>query len=97
METIFDVAPAKTGTKPAKVFKDRGVTISVFPNHATVKDRDVTFFNSLIERTYKNGMEFKRAYSFGKDDLLRVQQLVGHAYAWIVNEEAAARKEKQAK
>lgn len=87
-------APADTATKPVKVFRDRGLSVSVFANKATVGDREMTFFNTYIQRSYKDGDQYKTTHALGKDDLPRGQLLFAQAWEWIVNEEAAARKKK---
>lgn len=84
-----------TSTKPAKVFRIRGLSVSVFQNRATVRDREVIFPNVHLQRTYKDGDAFKTTTSLGRDDLLVAQQLLQQAWQWIVTEEAAARKKKK--
>jgi hypothetical protein len=96
-QPVLTDAPAEApGKKPAHVLTDRGLSVSVFANTATVRDREVTFFDSYIQRTYKDGEEFKKTHKLAKDDLLKAAQLLTQAWAWIVDEEAAARKEKKA-
>jgi hypothetical protein len=92
--------PADTSTnKPAQVFKDRDLSVSIFPNTVTVRDREMTFFNSSIQPSYKDpkdGNAFKTTHTLGKDDLLRAGQLLSQAWAWIVTEESSLRKKSAA-
>ena len=83
-----------TSTKPAKVFRIRGLSVSVFQNRATVRDREVIFPKVHLQRTYKDGDTFKTTTSLGRDDLLVAQQLLQQAWEWIVTDEAAARTKK---
>ena len=96
MPTALTDTPAVTSTKPVKVFRDRGLSVSVFANKSTVRDREMTFFNTDIQRSYKDGETFKTTHSLGKDDLPRAQLLLAQAWEWIVNEEAVARRKKDA-
>lgn len=79
-------------TKPVKVFRVRGLSVSVFQNRATVRDREVIFPKVHLQRTYKEGDTFKTTTSLGRDDLLVAQQLLQQAWEWIVTDEAAKRK-----
>jgi hypothetical protein len=87
---------AKTGTKPVKVFRAGRLSATVFKNSATVRDREVTFFNTYLQRTYKDGEAFKTANSLGTEDLLPAQQLLSQAWAWVVEEEAKLRQKAKA-
>ena len=85
-------ASVETSKKPVKVCRDRNLSVSIFPNTATVRGKEMTFFNSQIQRSYKDGDEFKATHSLGKDDLLRAAQLLSQAWTWIVDEETSRRK-----
>ena len=78
-------------TKPVKSFRLRGVSVAVFENHTQSEGRDVTFHKVSVQKTYKEGEEFKTTTSFGRDDLPVVQMLLGRAWEWILETEAAAR------
>jgi hypothetical protein len=91
-QPTLNEAQADTTTKPVNVFHDRGLSVAVFANKATVRDREMTFFDTSIERTYKDGEGFKKTHTLGKDDLPRAQLLLAQAWEWIVNQEAALRK-----
>ena len=60
---------AQTPTKPVKSFRLRGISASVFENTAKTKDREVTFHKVSLQRTYRDGDEWKNTTSFGRDDL----------------------------
>lgn len=82
---------AKTSGKPVKIFRIRGLSVSIFYNRSTVRGREIAFPNVYLQRTYKVGDTFKTTTSLGRDDLLVAQQLLQQAWQWIVTEEAAAR------
>src|SRR5438093_530214 len=83
--------PMGTLTDPAARPLSRSAGSSV---PANVRDHEMTFFNTEIQRTYKDkdSEGFKSTHSLGKDDLPRVQLLLGRAWEWIVDQEAALRK-----
>jgi len=89
--------PTQTASKPVRVFRAGRLSASVFKNMVKVRDRDVAFFNTYLQRTYKDkeGDQFKSTYSLGKDDLLAAQALLGQAWAWTVEEEAKLRGKKE--
>ena len=83
---------SETSTKPVRVFRaPRGLSASVFLNRATVRDREVAFFKTQLQRTYKDGDEFKTTQSLGRDDLLTAANLLTDAWRWVVAEEAKLR------
>lgn len=88
--TTATATPA-TATKPVKVFRDRLLSVSVFRNRIKVRSYDRTFHSVSIQRRYKDGDAYKTAHSFGKDDVPALQLLLGQAWAWMVNDEAAHR------
>ena len=83
---------AESSTKPVKVFRDRNLSVTIFRNHATVREQERVFHNAYVQRSYKEGDGFKTTSSLGKDDLPRVQLLVAQAWSWIVEQEAALKK-----
>jgi hypothetical protein len=85
METT-EVADATTN-KPVKVFRVRGVSATVFRNHAKVRDREVVFHKVSLQRTYKDGDEFKSTSSLSRDDLPIAQLVLGQAWEWVLDEE----------
>lgn len=85
METP-EVADATT-KKPLKVFRVRGVSATVFRNHAVVRDREVVFHKVSLQRTYKDGEQFKSTSSLSRDDLPIAQLVLGQAWEWVLDEE----------
>ena len=75
-------------TKPVQVFRLRGVSASIFENHAKSGDREITFHKVTLQRTYKDGEEFKTTTSFSRDDLPIATLLLQRAWEFILNAEA---------
>jgi hypothetical protein len=84
---------AQAPTKPVKSFRLRGVSASVFENHAKSDGRDVTFHKVSLQRTYKDGNEFKTTTSFSRDDLPIARHVLQQAWEFILNAEASRGKE----
>jgi hypothetical protein len=84
---------AQTGTKPVQTFRLRGVSVSVFENNAKMKDRDVTFHKVAIQRSYRDGDEWKNTTSFGRDDLPVLGLLLKQAWQWVLEAEASRGKD----
>lgn len=79
---------AQNTSKPVKVFRLRGVSASVFENHSKNDDRSVTFHKVSLQRTYKDGDEFKTTTSFGRDDLPVCVHVMQQAWAYILDAES---------
>ena len=79
---------ARTTQKPAKVFRVRGVSASVFQNTAKVGDRRVTFHKVSLQRTYKDGDAFKTTTSFSRDDLPVCRHVLDQAWEYILAAES---------
>lgn len=88
--TTTATAVPETFTKPVRVFRDRRLSVSVFRN--PTRDQERTFHSVSLQRSYKDGDEYKATHSLGKDDLPAAQLLLAQAWEWLVNEEAALRK-----
>lgn len=84
---------AQSSTKPVKVFRVRGLSAAIFANHAKVEGRDVTFHKVSVQRTYKDGDEFKTTTSFSRDDLPTVRLLIDRAWQFILDTEASRTKD----
>ncbi len=84
---------AQSPTKPVRVFRLRAISASVFENHAKTDERDVTFHKVSLQRTYKDGDEFKTTTSFGRDDLPVAKLLLEQAWQFILETEAGRGKE----
>ena len=84
----FSMTPSKDSVKPVHVIRLRGITASVFANIAETKNGDVTFHKVSVQRTYKDGSEFKTTSTFGRDDLPIVRLLTDRAWQFILDTEA---------
>ncbi len=82
------MTPSKDSVKPVHVIRLRGITASVFANTAETKNGDVTFHKVSVQRTYKDGNEFKTTTTFGRDDLPIVRLLTDRAWQFILDTEA---------
>jgi hypothetical protein len=79
---------AKTN-KPVKIMRLRGISASIFANPAKSRtNEDSTFYKVSIQRTYKDGDEFKTTSSFSRDDLPIVWLLSQKAWEFVLKEEA---------
>ena len=92
----FSMTPSKDSVKPVHVIRLRGITASVFANTAETKNGDVTFHKVSVQRTYKDGNEFKTTTSFGRDDLPIVRLLTDRAWQFILDTEATRGREDSA-
>ena len=66
-------------TKPIHEIRYAAIRASIWEN---TSDKS-TFFNVTLSRVYKNGEEWKRTESFGRDDLLLVAKVANQAHSWI--------------
>ena len=73
--------------RPVERFRSRGVTASVFRNASKDKDRP-PFYKVSLQRTYKDGDEFKTTASLGRDDLPIAALLLQNAWEFIVEAES---------
>lgn len=74
--------------KPVQTFRLRGISASVFENHAQSGDRTVTFHKVSLQRTYKDGDEFKTTTSFGRDDLPIAMHVLHQAWQFVLETES---------
>jgi len=88
MANAKESAAAPSAVKPAKVFRRRGIAVSVFANPTEIDGRIVSFYKVTIQRTYRDGDEFKTTTAFGRDDLPIVSLLVGQAWEFILDAES---------
>jgi hypothetical protein len=86
--TTVEPPTAQSSTKPVRVFRLRGVSASVFENHSKNAERSSTFHKVSLQKTYKEGDEFKTTTSFGRDDLPVCLHLLHEAWAFILEAEA---------
>ena len=71
---------AQNSSKPVKTFRLRGISVSVFANQAKSEGRDIVFHKVSVQRTYKDGDDWKTTQSFGRDDLPVVQLVLKRAF-----------------
>lgn len=83
---------SSSASKPVKVFKARGVSASVFANTITANGGEFVMHKVNLQRTFKDGDEFKRVSNFGRDEIPVACLLLQKAYEFILESEAAARK-----
>ena len=85
---------AKSATKSANapVFTQRrkGVNVSVFENQL---QEGKAFFKASLQRTYKEGEEFKTTNSLSRDDIPVAMLLLQKAYEFVLDSEAKRSKE----
>jgi len=75
-------------------FRVRGVSASIFANPAKTDDgRDMVFHKVRVQRSYRDGQEWKQTESLGRDDLPVATMLLQRAWEFILDTEAAKGKE----
>ena len=95
MPTSAPVKEQETASaqKPIETFRLRGVSASIFANHAKVDGQDRTFHKVSVQRAYKDGDEWKHTSSFGRDDLPVLTMVLQRAWEFILDAEASRGKE----
>jgi len=94
MATASNKAPSTPATnKPVRVFRLRGVKAAVFENHASNGEQNTVFHKVSLQRVYRDGEEWKTTQSLGRDDLPVARHLLGKAWEWILETEAARNRE----
>jgi hypothetical protein len=83
---------ATSTNSPVKVLRLRGISASIFENTSKSADNETVFHKVSIQRTYKDGDEFKTTTIFGRDDLPVVQLLTLQAWEFILTQESASAK-----
>lgn len=79
------------GTRPLRTFRLRGVKASVFEN----RTEQGAFYKTSLQKVYRDGEEWKTTTSLGRDDLPVARLLLGRAWEFILESEAAARNSEQ--
>ena len=87
------IMESSTANKPAKVFRLRGLSASVFENRSKTNGRSVSYFKTSLQRTYKDGDEFKTTSSLSRDDLPIAELLLKRSWAYILEAEEKNRKD----
>ena len=91
MASAKETAPVKETNAPVQTFRLRGMSASVFENQAKSGSRPVTFYKVALQRTYRDGDEWKTTTSFGRDDLPIACLLLQHSWEFILESEAKNR------
>src|ERR1051325_328483 len=86
-------AATSASQKPVKVIRLRGVSTSIFANQGKSDGRDITFHQVSIQRSYKDGDEWKQTTSFGRDDLPVLDLVLKRAWEFILDTEASRGKD----
>ena len=66
-----------------------GIGASVWKNQS---EKNGSWFNITISRTYKSGDEFKDSTTFRRDDLLFVAKAAESAFMWCLNQQTKSAK-----
>jgi hypothetical protein len=75
------MANESKANKPLKVIRCRGVSASVFEN--SNGDSKKPFYKVSLQKTYKDGDDFKTTTSFGRDDLASIAMIAQHTWLYI--------------
>ena len=70
--------------KPVETFRLRGISASVFENHS---EDGKTFHKVSLQRTYRQGDEWKNTQSLSRDDLPIAAMLLQKAWEYILQAE----------
>ena len=70
-------------SKPQKEFKSGSVSASIWPRTADVNGRTATFYSIKIEKTYKDGDEWKHSNFFSVEDLPKVELVAREAFKYV--------------
>lgn len=76
---------SKESEGPLKTLRDRFLKAAIWRNES----KKGPFYSVTVERTYKEGDEYRSSHSFQGRDLLAVSQLLVKAYDEILELEAA--------
>ena len=74
---------------PVEVFRFRGVSASVFENES----ENGPFFKVAIQRTYKDGKDFKTTSSFSRDELPIVAHVANKAWEFVLEQESSRQRD----
>ena len=84
---------AQAPTKPVKTFRLRGVSVSIFENTAKAGAKELTFHKTSLQKSYREGDDWKTTQSLGRDDLPIAALLLNQAWQHILEIEATAGKD----
>ena len=77
--------------RPVRTFRFKGVKIAVFEN----RSEQGAFYKTSLQKIYREGEEWKTTTSLSQDDLPVGRLLLGRAWEFILETEAAARSNDQ--
>ena len=75
--------------KPVHKIRIGNITASIWANEG----QKGTFYNVTINRSYKDGDQWKDTNSLNRDDLLVVAKLSDQAHTWVCEQEQADRQQ----
>lgn len=75
------------GNKPIHRINLKSISAAVFAN---TSGEGNTFYSVQFDRSYRDGEEWKRTKSFGRDDLLLLSKAADMAHTWIHEQESSA-------
>ena len=71
-----------TNTKPIREIRIGAIKAAIWENQTVGSTR----YNVTLSRLYKDGDNWKRTESFGRDDLLVLAKVADQAHTWIVTQ-----------
>lgn len=80
-EATSDVAVDTKSNKPVQTFRHKNISASIFENVAKTGG---TFYVVTLQRTYKDGEEFKHCSSFGRDEIPVAQYVLAKAWEFML-------------
>lgn len=85
-QTIVSVETQKEKNLPAKRFRAGAIAATVWEN-TTDKDGETrSFYTISLDRSYKDGEEWKHTSSMRVNDLPRAELVLRKAYEWLALE-----------
>ena len=78
-----------TKQKPIHEIRLGAIKAAIWENETT----NGTRYNVTVSRLYKDGDQWKRTESFGRDDLLVVAKVADQAHTWIHSQSQAKEEE----
>lgn len=97
---IMPSAPVKeadaTSQKPVKTICLRGISAAIFANKAKSDGKEITFHKVKLQRSYRNGEEWKHTKSFGRDDVPELQLVLQRASEAMLEMKNAQTSEEEA-
>lgn len=76
--------------KPVKTFRLRGISASIFENTTYANGQPVIFYKVSVQRSFRQGGEYKHNSNFSRDDLPVAALVLRRAWEYILDLEAAS-------